>query len=312
MSKVKFLVSFAFALCLVLACGTCAFADENPFGDTLGEVSGTLDYNYGTVITNKGTIVTNEYNGGALARINDNYGTVTNNKGYIETNHNTGTVVDHYSGNTPPPVVVYNYGSVSADSKYSKSETGSVVYNFYGNVSENIEIYFDYHKLTSNLSLAELQGLLTAVHWRDKDNNDGVTNFVEIQVASSGQPKEYYAANILMPVDDAAKPFFYILDETGLNIQIPENYALRINYTGDNFIGKTSITDVNGDIYLEFTPINDGEAGPVGPGQGVPGVAEPAKSYSVPATGDMSNMPLWGALLIGFAALAIATRKKKA
>jgi len=36
------------------------------------------------------------------------------------------------------------------------------------------------------------------------------------------------------------------------------------------------------------------------------------KTGSVPVTGDMSNMPLWTLLFVGFAAVAVLTRKKKA
>lgn len=41
----------------------------------------------------------------------------------------------------------------------------------------------------------------------------------------------------------------------------------------------------------------------------VPAVSNP---YSVPATGDMSNIPLWSVLLLGFALVAVLTRKREA
>ena len=44
----------------------------------------------------------------------------------------------------------------------------------------------------------------------------------------------------------------------------------------------------------------------------VSAVFRPIPKPSVPLTADMSNMPLWSALFIGFAALALLTGKKKA
>ena len=114
--------------------------------------------------------------------------------------------------------------------------------------------------------------------------------------------------------------------------------AETINISGGNFTGdliysyaanhKTSVSGgtfsssaagcVEGYGYLapgcelkasgnDFVINNPNAPVPGGAAQGT--VSNP---YAIPATGDMSNMPLWAVLFLGFAAVAVLTRKKKA
>jgi len=311
MSKVKFLVSFAFALCLVLACGTCAFAahtNDNYAEDFVVNKGDSLGTNYKIVKENHGVIDKNDFNHGNLAKIETNYGTVGLNQGYIVDNR--GNVNDQFiyeknSGYSPPPVVERNRGTVKADPGYADYITGNVIYNYDGKVSSNIEIIFDYHKLTSNLAGIALDSIVTVTHQEDM-NKDGLHDFAYSRFVASGDERTFTAPVFGLGDDDS---YIYVLNGADFTVEIPDGYTLRINGTGNSLSGTASVSNVTKNIELVFS---NGDEPLPDPGQGAPNKAEPAKSSSVPATGDMSNMPLWGALLIGFAALAIATRKKKA
>lgn len=316
MSKFKFLVSFAFVLCLVLAMGTCAFAEDvtpditvdTPefsgdiphdiiSGVTVGINNGFVDWNHGIVKTNN-NIVASNYNtvgtNNGTVKYNDALGTVTSNNKIVVENrgtieHNYGTVEENYSlvtnnhgkviypaTDSCQPWVINNYGEVKGN---DKAYTGEIIYNFGGTYSD-VTVGFNYYSITSNFSVAELKPLLTA--------SGNVTPY------TSNITYEDYTAKLL--ADSPSSPvLFYVLQGADLAVQIPADYTLKINgesATADNS-GKAIVKNVDKNIHLEFTPV-------------------PKPVSSVPATADNSNMPLWGALFISFAALAMLTRKKKA
>ena len=316
MSKFKFLVSFAFVLCLILAMGTCAFAEDvtpditedtaeipnnsetydNP-GYTVGTNYGSVDVNKGIVKTNNNIVASNYKtvgtNNGTVI-YNDTVGTVTSNNKIVVKNrgtieHNYGTVEENYdlvtnnhgkviypATDSCQPRVINNYGEVKG---YNMAYPGEIIYNFGGTYSD-VTVGFNYYSITSNFSVAELKPLLTA--------SGNVTPY------TSKNTNEDYTAKLL--ADSPSSPvLFYVLQGADLAVQIPADYTLKINgesATADNS-GKATVKNVDKNIHLEFTPV-------------------PKPVSSVPNTADMSNMPLWGALFISFAALAMLTRKKKA
>ena len=336
MSKFKFLVSFAFVLCLVLAMGTCAFAvditadqdeipaDSNSYDINLGVTvttnNGSVDYNHGIVTTNNNIVASNYNtvgtnngivvnNSGTIVEnrnivelneygnIERNYKTVNVNKGYITNNYgvvneNTPPTDDHHVG------ILNNFGSVTNKNNYTYP--GQVVKNFGGTVV-NEQVHYNYFKLTSNIHTAdELLGIIynsETLHPTSGtimfDGESVMVEYLEIHADSSGE-------NFLFVLDD---------DRSTVRFPMPANYTLMP--TGDCIVqidnNEFTISNIRSDIRLEFTAVNPGV--PAEPGMQEPEVSNP---YSVPATGDMSNMPLWGALFISFAALAMLTRKKKA
>ena len=335
----KFLISLVLILSLMLSMGLSAFALDIASGEVVDTNTGTIENNHGTitfnasdVINNHGTIkstqgtVTNNYN-----EIGYNYGTVTTNEenATISANHNTvktnngtiktniyaveinnGEIVKNKNGGTITTnngtvienvfystistnnnivklndfIITDNFGTVENNTwgivinnygdvaANSPKDPSEIIYNYGGSYSELITVGFDYHAITSNFSAAELKPLLTA----SGDVPPSYTSKINDNV---------YTAELL--VDAPRSPsLFYILEGAELTVQIPDNYTLKIN--GEPASGKAIIKAVDESIHLEFT------------------------ANAVPATGDMSNLPLWSALLLLFAVTAILTRKKKA
>ena len=319
----KLLISLVLILALMLSMGTCAFADDVATdtdiipndgieyniltGVTVNNNNGTIGYNNGTIETNSelGTVVFNHPQGIITTNngtVNNNYfGTISTNNNIVEANngiieYNLGTVEDNLFGVVTnnygkvtyeeypniTPMVINNYGDVEGNTTAS---TGEIIYNFGGTYSDVI-VGFNYYAVTSNFSVTELKPLLTAsgnvpLTYTSVNNNPNL---------NGGD----YTAKLL--ADSPSAPvLFYILQGAELAVEIPDNYTLKINgetATADNS-GKATVKNVDKNIHLEFTPV-------------------PKPVSSVPNTADNSNMPLWGALFISFAALAMLTRKKKA
>lgn len=316
MSKFKFLVSFAFVLCLILAMGTCAFAvditadqDTIPNNGTTYSIdmyvtvttnNGIVENNRGIVVDNFGTIDINHNNhdgADSLAQITNNHNIVKSNQGLIE--NNFGTVENHVynSGYTPPPVIVNNYSDVNAVIAGEYTAAGEVIYNFGGDVSDNIKPVYNYYAISSNFSTDELRPLLTVTH-DDDLNNDNMLDYSNT-VNVNGYDQSFEA--------EILTPSLYVLSDANLSVKIPDGYILNITGSNENFSGTALVENIKQNIRLEFTAVNPSV--PAEPGMQEPEVSNP---YSVPATADNSNMPLWGALFISFAALAMLTRKKKA
>lgn len=316
MSKFKFLVSFAFVLCLVLAMGTCAFAvditadqDTIPNNGTTYSIdmnvtvttnNGIVENNRGIVVDNYGTIEINHNNhagAGSLAQITNNHNIVELNQGIIK--NNFGTVENHvyHGAYTPPPVIVNNYSDVNAVTSEDYNAAGTIIYNFGIDVSDIIDIIYNYYFIDSNFSADELRPLLTVTHDDDLNNDNMLDYSNTVNVNGYDQSFE---AKILTPS-------LYVLSDANLSVKIPDGYILNITGSNENFSGTAHVENIKQNIRLEFTAVNPGV--PAEPGKQEPEVSNP---YSVPATADNSNMPLWGALFISFAALAMLTRKKKA
>ena len=252
---------------------------NNGHGDVTVNEGGTVNENYGYIKDNYGTVNTNHLGG----TIENNYGTVANDKG---TYQHEG--VWQYS-------VINNFGTVNSGASCSYIQnhfwTGPT------STIPNAKNYYHELIIDGKLSVSSTNGGDT----KDGNGSKWIKAYSEPDDSPENKFDYYYYTYTVTPAEG------WILD----NDNKPSNCDFS-----DNGDGTWTIEYIGGEIKLVAKPDpsyvppagSGGEPGIPDPGEQEPEVSNP---YSVPATADNSNMPLWSALFIVFAAAAIVTRKKK-
>ena len=229
--------------------------------------------------------------------LDSNYGTITYNYGRITENHGTVEVND---GSAFDGYIHDNYGLV-------KENNGTVVYN-YGTVNiNNDHVLENYGMILDNREAVLFNfGHVVCTEAGFVECNAGGT------IEGGTAMYEYYPLDVsydnLMGVgcDDTNAPTLYLFMDSNNRLWMWENGIAIIQASGGYepviISGSGTITPAGGNLYHL-----SGITGPVT----LDAQPKSDNAYSVPATADNSNMPLWGGLLILFAATAVLTGKKR-
>lgn len=214
---------------------------------------------------------------------------------------------------TPDDTVVSNEGCVVNRGGSVLTNYGTV-HNYLGNVDRNDKgltypgFVYNYEDGTVNdnrKTVYNYGGLVVV------NRGGSVYNFGGTIRENTGTVIEFYPLSIIH-IDEAGVGINEISEgDIVFHMDPYGNLWLRENYGGILAEPSSGYTlEISGDCRWEKQ--SDGSfviSNVLGP---VSIKLVPVPKSPVPATGDMSNMPLWALLFLGFAAIAIATRKKKA
>lgn len=215
---------------------------------------------------------------GSGEKVDVNQGEITNNGGTVTLNYG---VVHNFSGgkvdSNESNGLVYNYGGYVDTNQFS-----GVVYNFGG------EVYDNYGKVYNAGGNSSNTGGKTYEYYSLTFTGD--TDKLDLPIA-----EEALYDNFMKDHNGQ----YWVRENSGVfTFKVDAGYSITVNdacKSETDASGKVTISEVTKAVEINVAPIP----------------AAPATS-SVPATGDMSNMSLWGLLFIGFAAVAVLTGKKKA
>ena len=209
-----------------------------------------------------------------------NYGVVYNFNGTVAQNNSGGVVHNFDNGKVTSndSGVVYNYGGYVNTNQYL-----GVVYNFGGEVYSNIGKVYNAGGISGDAGSGETYEYYSLTFTGDTDKLD-------LPIAEEALYDDF--------MKDHNGQYWVRMNSGVFTFKVDAGYSITVNdacKSETDASGKVTISEVTKAVEINIAPIPPAPA-----------------TSSVPATGDMSNMPLWGLLFIGFAAVAVLTGKKKA